>query len=158
MATWLIIANTAKALIYDITHPAPADRDPTQPHQPVLVKKLDHPEGRLKGTDLVSDGSGHFVSRGSSGSGKYEPKHDPRENEATHFAHEIADFLSHAHNQQRFQHLILCAGPHFHHVLDESLPESLKTLVQQHIQKDYAALPQTELADIVKRIYHHETL
>ena len=154
MATWLIIANTAKALIYDITHPAPVDRDPIQQHQPVLVKKLDHPEGRLKGSELMSDGSGNFAAHVGSGSGDSEPKHDARETEAMHFAREIADFLTQAHNQQRYQHLILCADPHFHHLLDETLPAQLTALVQQHIQKDYAALPEVELTDIVKRIYH----
>ena len=79
-STWLLIANTEKALIYQIVRKKYS-----------LVKILTHAESRLKTSDLVTDKPGHYQT--STTRGQFIPPTDLHENEHKVFARELAHYL-----------------------------------------------------------------
>lgn len=151
MSTWLVIANSTEARIYDITQTAPK-----VPHYHP-IKAFSHGESRLKTSELMSDGNGSYQSQGGPKS-SYEPSTDAHEKEIQHFAKEIAHYLDAERAHNHFKHLILCAGPHFHHLLNEAMSKQTALLVKKHIEKDYIPLPKAQLHEIVEKIYQDSLL
>ena len=136
MITYLVIANATTAMIYEVTHHIQKQEKPIFQ----LLKTLSHPESRLKTSELVSDRPGSLNTT-------------PHDHEQDVFAHEVAHFLDAARAKNQFQQLILCAGPHFHSLLNKALSKQTEALVKKHLQKDYVPLPQKELQEVVERIY-----
>jgi len=148
MTTWLVIANSTDAYIYNITQTAPNKSH----HHP--IKELSHQESRLRTSDLVSDSAGRQQSQ-SAPQSAYEANTNPHEKEIQHFAKEIAHYLDAERNQNHYKHLIICAAPHFHGLLNESMTKQTALLVKKHIEKDYIPLPKAELFEVVEKIYQH---
>lgn len=148
MNTWLIIANSTEALIYNIT--------PADPHKKHFdpLKELSHQESRLKSSELGNDENGRYQSQ-SAPKSAYEPSTTPHEKEIQHFAEELADYLDAERNQNHYKHLVLCAAPHFYGLLKAALTKQTAALVKQHIDKDYIPLSKAELHERVKEIYQH---
>lgn len=151
MSTWLIVANSTEALIYDITQTAPH----VSHHRP--IKEFSHQESRLKTSDLMSDGAGRYQAQGGPKS-SYEPSTNAHEKEIQHFAKELAHYLDAERNQNHYKHLIICAGPHFHSLLNASMDKHTALLVKKHIEKDYIPLPKAQLHEIVEKIYQDNLL
>jgi protein required for attachment to host cells len=74
-----------------------------------------------------------------------EPPVDPQEEEAARFAREIADDLEKARAENRFEKLVVVAGPYFLGLLRQQLSPSLKALVSREIVKN---LGQYETEDV----------
>lgn len=148
LTNWLIVCNSIKADIFDISknklNGSPKSR---------LLKEFEHPEGRMKGVDLVADGPGHYKARGR-GRGKFTAQTTPHETELLQFAHQIAKFLEHERVNQHYQSLIVCAGPHFQGVLEKCLSSHVKQMVTKHIIKDYIPLEGNQLKKVVSNIQH----
>jgi protein required for attachment to host cells len=147
MVTWLVIANSTKALIYDISKPA----EPGQAHYR-LLKELSHPESRLKTSELTSDRPGHYQSSGSS-RGAYAAHSDPHHNEILAFAKEVSHYLDTAQEKNQYANLVLCAGPHFHGLLNQALSAKTASTIKKHIEKDYLPLPDKKLNEVIEGIY-----
>src|SRR4051812_19123986 len=111
--TWLTICNATKANIYNITRTKfdGAGKNP-------LLKVLEHPAGRMKGVDLITDKPGAFKA-GNFARGKFIPHTTPHEVQLDHFAKEIANFLENERANQHFQSLIICTDPHFQGILEK---------------------------------------
>ena len=150
MSTWLVIASSTNAFIYDISKPTVPK--PGKPHYQ-LLKELAHPESRSKASELVSDGPGHYKSSGS-GKGAFVAHADPHENELNSFAKEIAHHLEAERTKNSYKQLVICAAPHFHGLLDQSLSKQTGLLVKKHIQKDYVPLSKEQLHEVIEKIYH----
>jgi len=153
--TWLVIANATKIFVYHLAkHDGELKNLPAlfrdHPH-PELVIELDHPEGRMKGIDLVTDGQGHFKSPGVS-HGKFSEHHTPHQNEEIKFAEQLANFLNLERTQNKYQHLIICAPPHFYGTLKEHLSDQVLSLIKHHILKDYITLHGQGLIKVVEEI------
>jgi len=130
MTTWVLVANTAGARIYQSGN--------LRVDNLVLVKEMPHPEGRKRISELTSDHLGHYQSD-MGGRGAYT-KGDPKENEADHFASLLAKELKVEHEQNKYQNLVLVMPAHFHAALAKHLHVGNNIV---HIAKDYTkyALP-----------------
>ncbi|MCL5260528.1 MAG: host attachment protein [Gammaproteobacteria bacterium] len=130
MTTWVLVANTAGARIYQSENLRVDNLN--------LIKELPHPEGRKKISELISDHLGHYKS--DTGSRGAFSKGDPKENEAEHFAIMLAKELKTEHEQNKYQDLVLVMPAHFHALLAKHLRVTNNVV---HIAKDYTkyALP-----------------
>jgi protein required for attachment to host cells len=150
MVTWLVIANSTSASIYDITKPEYPGAQHDSHYK--LVTELSHEKSRLKTSELVDDKPGHYQGSGSS-RGAYSSHTDAHENEIQFFAKDIAHYLETAREKNSFKQLILCAGPHFHGLLNHALSKQTALLVKKHIEKDYIPLSDKKLHDVIETIY-----
>jgi protein required for attachment to host cells len=153
MATWLIIANATTAFIYDISkdvHRETLHGGRKARHR--LLIELNHEKSRLKTSELVDDDQGHYQSGGVS-RGKYESHSDPHHQEHEFFAKEIAEYLESERLKNHYESLVLCAGPHFHGLLNKALSKPTAQRIQKHIEKDYVPLPESERHEAIEHIY-----
>lgn len=134
--TWLVIANSVKANFYQLTHAEYS-----------LLETLEHAEGRLKTHDLVSDRTGHYRA-GNTVRGAYGSTTDPHEEEHIVFAREVARYLE--THRQSYQHIILCAAPHFLGLLKKEMSEDVQAMIFETIAKDYIPLPAKELDKVIQ--------
>lgn len=133
--TWILVANSSIANLY-------ANNGPH--HGLQLVKQLVHPESREKAAELVSDRPGHDQAHGG-GHGSYVPETTPKQNEAEHFALQLAKELEHGRATNLYNRLILVASPSFIGMLNSRLEEHVRTLVTETIEKDYTKATEKEL-------------
>ena len=153
--TWLVIANDAKAYIYDLEHPTkPEIKDLPlifrDKHDIPLIKTFEHPEGRMLAHEFMSDKDGHLKSPGTHG--KFSEDSTPHEKEEERFAEEIAKYLEHARGTQSYQHLIICAAPHFYGLLKQRLHAHAAAMIQEHLLKDYVPLQKESLRKVIEGI------
>ena len=138
--TWLVIANETNANIYKINK-----------KEFELIDNLKHPESRLTDHELVSDRPGHYRTPDTA-HGAYVPDSDPHELEKVIFARTIARFLEHERSTEKFQHLIICASPHFYGLLKNELSSHVSNIIKNHYLKDYIVLETNELNKFIKDI------
>jgi protein required for attachment to host cells len=142
--TWILTANASTARIYENGGPKQGLK---------LVKELNHPQSREKGSELVTDRPGHHRSAGN-GHGAFVQQTDPKQNEAAHFALELARELESGRTSNSFQRLMLVASPPFIGMLNDNLSIHVKNLVSESIQKDYTKVDPRELSGhLEKYIY-----
>lgn len=104
MATWFVVADAAKARIFEQNGP----RDPAEE-----VQTLVHPAARLSGAALTSDSPGAQPNGGGTGTHGMQEKVSPRQAEDQRFAREVIDQVRHALNDNRIRQFYLAAPPHF---------------------------------------------
>lgn len=142
MATWVINTNSNTCHIYDYQkNPGHLD----------LLKEIQHPENRLKDTDLVSDGPGHYHSR-INNRGSYSQSTDPKEHKVDTFAREIAILLKQGKDQNAYEKLVLIAEPHMNGLLFKHLDTHVSQRIVNNIQKDVMFLKHHEL---LKFLHEH---
>ncbi len=134
--TWILVANASHARLYANEGPKKGLR---------LLREMDHPESREKGSDLASDRAGHMQSSGN-GHGARQPKSDPKTNAARSFAQELARELNHGRGKQQFARAIIVAPPAFMGLINEKLDGSTAGLVSDRFEKDYTKANDRELA------------
>lgn len=122
---WIVVADNACARILATT---------ARTGMPTEVARLDHPEGRLKEHELVTDQPGR--SRDSLAQGHAMDEASATSHEETEFAGQVVDTLEKARQEGRFDDLILVASPHFLGKLRQKLSSPLEKLVTQSIDKN----------------------
>lgn len=133
--TWILVANAARARLYENTGIGKGLK---------LLTEFEHPESRLKGSDLVSDRAGFMQSSGN-GHGARQPAIDPKQNEAEHFAQEIARSLEQGRGQNKYERLILVAGSPFLGILKARLSDQVTNLTTDTMDKDYTSANEREI-------------
>jgi protein required for attachment to host cells len=136
ITTWVLVAGEAEAKIY-IHH--------TRDKSFTLHTTLDHPEGRARIHDLVSDHPGRYNAGSSTGS--YSQDHSPKDNENTAFALKIVHLLDHARTTNQFNELIIICLPHFYGLLEKHIGTELRKTITRHIMKNYLPMKEQELAE-----------
>lgn len=134
--TWILVANASSALLYANHGPRKGLRK---------IKEFEHPASREKGLSLVTDRPGHNQSAGA-GHGAYVSATAPKQNEAHHFALELARELEHGRTSNHYQRLILVSTPHFMGLLNGSLNNHVRNLVSDSLEKDYTKAGEKELS------------
>lgn len=112
-----------------------------------IVEKLEHPESRLKGADLATDGSGDFHPPGVT-LGIHAPHSSPKEDEWNKFAKIVADYID--KHQKQYKNIVICAAPHFEGLLNKYIDKELEEKIVKRINKDYTKLNNEELIDVIK--------
>ncbi|MEZ4451533.1 MAG: host attachment protein [Nannocystaceae bacterium] len=125
--TWILIADAARARIFAVEGP----RDPW-----VAVDVEDHPEGRLRGVDLVSDRPGRSFHSSAPARSAMEPHTDPREVEAQRFARALAERALAGRREGAYESLVLVAPPRFLGHLRSALAPGVAERVSASIDAD----------------------
>jgi protein required for attachment to host cells len=136
MLTRVVIADQSEARFYDVERVGAPFR---------LVARLTDSIARLHDRDLKSDKPGRvFDHAASSGQRRGAVAHhstggesSPRKHETQLFARRIAQELETAHRENRFERVVLIAGPAFLGVLRAELPKSVSTAVAAEVPKDF---------------------
>lgn len=139
MNTWVLVANSSEARIYD-TASIGEDME--------CIKEFSHPEGREKGSELASDRPGHYQSKGT-GHGAFVEPTAPKEHEVDRFAGELARELDKGRTSNAYRKLVVVASPHFHGLINSHLDEHTRSMVVKDIQKD---LTDCEPRDLPSRL------
>jgi len=134
---WILIANAATARLYGRASPA-------QPLE--VLAEHNHPESRLKGSELGSDRPGHEASDHSSAGSRFEPRTDARRKQHQQFADELAERLAQGLAEGRYDSLWLFASNPFLGELKARLSPQVARHVQLAHASDLTALPLDELA------------
>jgi len=137
---WILVANASHARIF-------SRESPTAPLIPLA--NMEHPESRLKGSDLADDRPGHEATDHSSGGNRYEPRSDVRRKEHQRFAHEIAERLDAGLAAQEFNTLWLCASNPFMGELKAQLSDAVDKHVHLALETDLTSFG---LAEIEQRL------
>lgn len=135
-ATWILVANSSTARLY-------VNQGPKKGLS--KVRDFEHAESRGKGSELVSDRPGHNRGHGN-GHGAFNPGMEPKQNEANHFAIELAKELEKGRAASHYQRLILVAAPAFMGMLNSHIGAHVKGLVTDSFEKDYTKANEKELA------------
>lgn len=122
---WILVADSAHARIMATT---------ARTAMPTEVTRLEHPESRLKESELVSDQPGRSRETRAQGHAMDEASATAQEEAA--FADEIVHTLDKARQEGRFSDLILVANPHFLGVLRQKLNGPLEKAVVQSVDKN----------------------
>lgn len=133
--TWILVANASRARLFENTGINKGLK---------LVSEFEHPASRMKASDLVTDRPGHMPRSGNS-QGAAQPPTDPKQNEAEHFAKDIANTLEMGRGQNGYERLIVAAAAPFLGVLKGHLSEGVTSLMSDSVNKDLTAVPAQEL-------------
>ncbi|MCX7099579.1 MAG: host attachment protein [Methylococcales bacterium] len=127
--TWIVVADNTLARFFTVdTESSPLEE----------LSQLTHEKGRLLDNDLTTDIPGKI--RASNGVGHaFEQATDPKRHEAENFAKQITGSLTEALNANKFEQLVLVAGPAFLGMLRKELPETLSKRVSFSLDKSIAS-------------------
>lgn len=139
--SWVVVTNTNICRIYDYT----------QPQELTLLKTLEHPENKLKDSEIVADKPGHYKSQ-TTNRGAYTQRTDPKENEINVFAREIAQELEAARKTNHCNSLIIIAETRMLGLLNQHLDKNTKKLIRNRLQKD---LPNISIPELIDFLHTH---
>jgi protein required for attachment to host cells len=128
--TWIVVANNSLARFFTVE---------TQSSPLTEIEALTHLENRLHDKDITSDFPGKIKGEGAVGHAFEQPT-DPKKHEAEKFAHLVAKHLEAAHNEHKFEQLLLVAEPSFLGLLRNQLSEQLKKRVCFELDSNIATL------------------
>jgi protein required for attachment to host cells len=137
---WLIVANSNVCYFYQYIK---------KPKKLVLIKKIDHPQSKLKNTALVSDAPGHYKTN-TSARGVFSPHKEPKEIEHEHFAMEIAKELNLSKSKGEYDELILVSLSHMIGLIQKHLDVYANDCIIKTYKKDYTKFNEAELLKILK--------
>ena len=129
---WLLVADAGRASIIACD---------SRLDEPEVVRTFDHPEGRMRDTELASDDRGRTRPRDRNATAGSAMEHStsPHEMAAEEFSRELAGVVREAHNGRQFDELILVAPPAFLGLLRQVLGETVLDSVRDAVAKDYTA-------------------
>ncbi len=133
--TWILVANASAADLY-------ANYGPKKGLQ--KLKEFKHNASRGKALELVSDRPGNYKGHGNS-HGSFAPATDPKQNEAQHFALELAKELDHGRTANCYQRLILVASAPFIGLINRNLDNHVRVMVSDSFEKDYTKASKKQL-------------
>lgn len=140
-ATWVVVAHQAGARFFERTFES--EGKPL-----LLVRELEHAEGRKKNSELDSDRAGESFTgmRGNTGRRAMGREESAHEHLAATFAKKIAHELDSARKANQIDQLILVAEPRFLGVLKGALDTHTARLVKTTLTKDLGAIDNAHLA------------
>ncbi|OGT56678.1 MAG: hypothetical protein A3F43_05075 [Gammaproteobacteria bacterium RIFCSPHIGHO2_12_FULL_42_10] len=137
----IIVSNSTTCRLYRYHH---------NEHPPLVrLQEINHPENKLKISELVSDKSGHYDASPNN-QGSYSPPHDPKEVAIDNFTQEIAHILHQAHTHNGYKKCVLIAPPRIAGLLAQHFNKPDQAFVTQTIKKDIVHLPDHELLDFIE--------
>lgn len=142
MSTRILVADQSEARFYDLE----GIKGPLR-----LIGTLTDPNARLHDRDFKSDRPGRVFDHAStSGKRRGATAHHatggertPRDHEAHLFARRIAQELETAHHDNRYDRLIVMAGPEFLGMLRTALPKAVSAAVVAEVPRDLVHGPES---------------
>jgi len=108
-----------------------------------VISTLEHPEGRMRNSELVSDSPGQYQKSFSYAEGAYEPTKSPKDIVEENFAAEVAEILNKQNG--RFKKLVIFAPGRIQAVLKKKIAKDTSEKVLHFIEKDYTKTSEEEL-------------
>jgi len=150
MRVRVVVADESEARFYDSASPDGALR---------LAGRLTDPAARLHDRDFKSDRPGRVFDhapvpgrrRGAVAHHGTGGERRPRKHEAARFAHEIAGELDRARREDRFDRLVVMAGPPFLGALRAALPEPVRARVMAEVPKDLVHQADSAVREALQR-------
>jgi protein required for attachment to host cells len=140
---WIVVADYGSARIFA--------RD-SKVARPELVMELDHPEGRLRSSELASDTIGQKQRPPADAPAGVAQSTSPHDVENERFTRQLAEQLSQAIKQGECAHLQLVVAPRMLGALRPHLKGLKAGAVEQEHAKDLANLPTSQLPDRLKAL------
>ena len=147
--TWCLVCDASRAHLF---------RTSPRGHPYELIASFDHPEGRARVSDLVSDANGRKPVGGSRGVGVVrsrpggfhgtpgvEADTDPKDVEAQRFARDLAAALERGLDAHAYEALVLVAPPRFLGLVKATVSFQVAKRVEGTIDKDLAAMEPREI-------------
>ena len=125
-STYILVADNVRARIFTADSPSSPLEE---------IEALAHTEGRLHDREMTSDLPGKIKGEGGVGHAFEQPT-DPKKHEADNFAHRIADYLEEAHNERKFEQLLIIAEPSFLGLLRHQLTQKIREVVCFELDKN----------------------
>lgn len=143
--TFVLVADGSRARLF-------AKTDDTSKF--ALIEAFDHPESRLKNSELMADKPGRTFASGPTNHARSakEYRTNPKRVEAEKFAREIRHRLATHLDGHAFDDLVIAAPPKFLGLLRSTLSTDdnmLGRVIAWH-EKDYTQL--TDLSDLAERL------
>lgn len=136
---WILVCDSARGRLFE----AHGDARPWK-----LVQELAHSESRSKTNELVGDRMGSRSSQGPSAHhNALAPSSSPKDVEKQHFGHTLATMLDQALRSQKFDGLVLVAGPRFLGLLKGTLGAELEKHLLACLDKDLTHLDARDLEE-----------
>jgi protein required for attachment to host cells len=132
---WLLVANSSIGRVFQFE----------KGNQLVELGVFEHPESRMKNSDLVSDKPGRDFESVGTVRHALEPKTLPKQAEFVHFARSLTEYLRTARNQNEFDTLYIAASPTMLGLLRQSLDPAVAKLVKGEVDKDITHLKTDEI-------------
>ena len=127
MTIWAVVANAARARLYALEGRGAPLKE---------VEDLIWAESRLKGHEIEADRPGRTFDSAGQGRHAMEPSTDPRAEEASRFAREIAAELEMRYKRHDFARLCVIAPPAFLGLLRQEIGKPLDSAVAGELNKD----------------------
>jgi protein required for attachment to host cells len=122
---WVLVANGTVARIFELHNSHMRE-----------LQVLTHPETRLHGHELMSDGPGTVFSSAGHKRSPIEPRMSPQKNEADHFAAQLAKSLDEHHRRHEFGGIHVIAAPAFLGLLRSHFSVELRKSVLTEVDRD----------------------
>lgn len=140
---WILVADASRARIVSTNEKLT---------QMLPVKETEHPESRLRSSDLMSDEPGRSWSRPGGIITALDPPSDPAEMEHERFAEELCHDLETGLTEHQFEKLILVAPPRFLGLLRRHVAPGVAERITAEIDRNYTHV---SLPDLPGMIRHH---
>ena len=125
---WLVAANRSRARILAVESLTAA---------PSEVFDFVNPGARAHERDLQSDAAGRFYGKGEREQGHAATaSEDFVDREIDRFVVDLRNYLDHARNEHRFEHLWIIAAPGLLGLLRKAFPKPLRDHVELEVDKD----------------------
>ena len=141
---WILLANAAIARLFRRDPPADAL---------IPLETLEHPQSRLKGSQLSGERPGHEATDHSSGGNRYEPREDVRRKEHRHFAKEVAERLNAGLLKNEYGALRIFASDPFLGELKAQLSPAVTKQVRAAVDLDMTSLGLAEIEDRLRQLH-----
>lgn len=141
LRTWILIADGARARILENHGPN---------HSLVPVGGMEFSADHSATHELVSDRQGRSFSSAGHGRSAIESRSDPHRELKAHFAHHLADVLSHEFENGHFHRLILVAAPVTLGDLRAAISDHVRATVIGEIAHDLTKTPNHEIPGHLK--------
>jgi len=143
LPTYVLVANRVNATLFQTQGPHVA---------PTLVQHFDHPEGRLKSSDIDTDKPGRAFDRNGGARHALSHEESPVERLAHAFALQLADHLDHAREQGEYDQLGIIAPPRMLGYLRDALSKPTRALVYGELNKDLGEPRPAELIPYLEQL------
>ncbi len=142
---YILIADSSRARIFAVNSPL-GDLEE--------IHELNHKAAHLHEKEFITDRGGRNNDGIGDRSHGLDAKISAKSQSAIQFAKQVDEFLVQAHQQGKFNKVILVAPPTFLGVLRDNMRNSLNSHVALEVNKDLVNLTPTEIrAHLPERLY-----
>jgi len=142
--TWVLVGDASRARLFSFEK---------WDHPWNLERELDHPAGRARTSDMVTDKAGRVQQSGggTSRSPAMASPTDPTDFEERRFAGRLAEVVQKGLDRRAWEKLVLVAPPRFLGCLRKSMRDPVTRRVHASVGKDYTQVEARELPTLLGR-------